>query len=91
MGVAGSLASVLVETSFHLIDTVNIRSKAAVPPTGDSIMTMVSKIWAREGLYGFCKGFSACFYSSVASGFIYFSIYKYLKGVLRVENGGEYD
>ena len=28
MGVAGSLANITVETSFHFIDTVNIRSKA---------------------------------------------------------------
>lgn len=28
MGIAGSLANIAVETSFHFIDTVNIRSKA---------------------------------------------------------------
>ena len=28
MGVAGSLANIFVESSFHFIDTVNIRSKA---------------------------------------------------------------
>jgi len=29
MGVAGSLAYTVVETSFHFIDTINIRSKAS--------------------------------------------------------------
>ena len=28
LGVAGSLANLFVETSFHFIDTVNIRTKA---------------------------------------------------------------
>ena len=29
MGVAGSLAFTIVETSFHFMDTVNIRTKAS--------------------------------------------------------------
>lgn len=40
---------------------------------------MVSKIWAKEGLYGFGKGFSACFYGAVFGGFAYFCMYKTLK------------
>lgn len=45
--------------------------------------SLMSKIWAKEGLYGFGKGFSACFYGAAASGFIYFSLYKYFKNTFR--------
>ena len=79
MGVAGSLANILVETSFHFIDTVNIRSKAQSGKQ-ETMLSMVSKIWRKEGLYGFGKGFSACFYGAASCGFLYFAIYKYLKG-----------
>ena len=81
MGVAGSLATICVETSFHFVDTVNIRSKAMLDARANSMSmsSMIYKIWAKEGLYGFGKGFSACFYGAAASGFIYFSLYKYFK------------
>jgi len=45
--------------------------------------SLVSKIWAKEGLYGFGKGFSACFYGAALSGFLNFAIYKGLKGEFR--------
>jgi len=91
MGVAGSLANICVETGFHFVDTINIRSKAASSAQSDSIMSMVNKIWAKEGVYGFGKGFSACFYGAAASGFIYFSLYKFLKGTFKEIFGGVYD
>ena len=34
-------------------------------------------------MYGFGKGFSACFYGAAACGFLYFAIYKALKGIFR--------
>ena len=77
MGVAGSLANVIVEAGFHFVDTVNVRTK--VHDTNISSIHMVQKIYSKEGLYGFLKGFSACFYGSVACGFIYFSLYKLFK------------
>jgi hypothetical protein len=83
MGVAGSLANVLVETAFHVIDTVNIRSKAAAESANASTLSMIARIYAKEGIYGFCKGFSACFYGACFSGFLYFSCYKLLKGQFR--------
>ena len=45
--------------------------------------SIVNKIWQKEGIYGFGKGFSACFYGVAASGFLYFSLYKGLKGVFK--------
>ena len=45
--------------------------------------SLMSKIWAKEGLYGFGKGFTACFYGAAASGVIYFSLYKYFKNTFR--------
>ena len=77
MGVAGSLANVTVEAGFHFIDTINVRAK--VYHTNISMMSMVKKIYVKEGVYGFLKGFSACYYGSVACGFIYFSLYKLFK------------
>lgn len=34
-------------------------------------------------MYGFAKGFSACFYGACFCGFIYFATYKALKGVFK--------
>jgi len=53
--------------------------------------SLVNKIWAKEGLYGFGKGFSACFYGAVFSGFLNFAIYKGLKGVFRDNFGSNMD
>ena len=47
------------------------------------MFSLVNKIWQKEGLYGFGKGFSACFYGAAACGFIYFALYKALKGVFK--------
>ncbi len=47
------------------------------------MLSLVNKIWRKEGLYGFGKGFSACFYGAASCGFLYFAIYKYLKGSFR--------
>ena len=81
LGIAGSLATTICESSFHAVDTVNIRAKAR--PDMISTMSMMSKIWAQEGLYGFSKGFSACFYGAAACGFIYFTLYKLFKGAFK--------
>lgn len=83
MGIAGSLANLCVETTFHFIDTVNIRTKAVATGAQENMGSIVNKIWQKEGLYGFGKGFSACFYGAAASGFLYFSLYKALKGTLK--------
>jgi Mitochondrial carrier protein len=81
MGVAGSLANVVVESAFHFADTVNVRAK--ISDGNDSSMKIVQKIYAKEGIKGFSKGFSACFYGSVFCGFIYFSLYKMFKGYFK--------
>ena len=39
-------------------------------------------IYAKEGAYGFARGFSACFYGSVFCGFTYFFMYKTIKQLL---------
>lgn len=77
MGVAGSLANLTVEAMFHFADTVNVRAK--ISDGNDSSLKIVEKIYKKEGLKGFSRGFSACFYGSVACGFIYFSLYKLFK------------
>ena len=64
----------IVETSFHFVDTVNVRAKVSEKNT--TSLNMVKKIYASEGIYGFSKGFSATFYGSIVCGFIYFSLYK---------------
>ena len=77
MGVAGSLANVIIESLFHFADTVNVRAKTS--DGNDSSLKVVKKIYQREGIIGFGRGFSACFYGSVFCGFIYFSLYKFFK------------
>lgn len=84
MGVAGSLSSILCDSCFHLVDTVNIRAKAMESGVkGENLpkstLSFVKSIWAKEGIAGFTKGFSACFYSSAICGFIYFTVYKLMK------------
>ena len=44
---------------------------------------MVTRIWTKEGLAGFGRGFSACFYGGAVSGFLYFGFYKQFKTVYR--------
>ena len=87
IGIAGSLATVICDSCFHVVDTVNIRAKAVTDsgPKGGNAKTMelVREIWRKEGIRGFSKGFSATFYSAAACGFLYFSIYKYLKDFVR--------
>ena len=77
MGMAGSLANLAVEVGFHFVDTVNVRTK--VSDTNMSSSNMVKHIYSKEGISGFTKGFSACYYGSAACGFIYFSLYKLFK------------
>ena len=83
MGMAGSLANIICDTSFHLVDTVNIRSKAVQSGKSESMYGLMRRIYMKEGIYGFGKGFSACFYGAAAAGFMYFSLYKWLKTVFK--------
>lgn len=77
MGVAGSLANLIVESLFHFADTVNVRAKTS--DTNRSTLSTVGHIYNKEGLVGFSRGFSACYYGGIACGFIYFSLYKLFK------------
>jgi hypothetical protein len=36
-------------------------------------------IWAKDGVKGFSKGFSAAFYGALGAGFTYFFLYKLFK------------
>ena len=80
MGIAGSLANMICECAFHIIDTINIRSKI---PEGikvkESTFQKIKRIYSAEGFYGFGRGFSACFYGSIFCGFSYFFLYKTIK------------
>ena len=81
LGVAASQAHVIIEALFHFADTVNVRAK--VSDSNDSSLKIVQKIYQKEGFIGFARGFSAMFYGSVFCGFIYFSLYKWLKIYLK--------
>lgn len=83
LGVAGSLANCCCECGFHLVDTINIRSKvtAEEKSTGktQSSYQFIRQIYKKEGVYGFARGFSACFYGSIFQGFVFFFMYKTTK------------
>lgn len=81
MGIAGSVSNMIVEVIFHFLDTVNVRTK--VSDKNMSSLNMIKNIYRKEGIGGFSKGFSACFYGSIACGFIYFSLYKIFKGMFK--------
>ena len=86
---AGSIANLTVESLFHFADTVNVRAK--VSEKNESSLKVVKKIYAKEGLYGFGKGFSACFYGSAACGLIYFALYKVFKSYFKELFGEGYN
>merc|ERR1712070_374932 len=69
------------ECAFHLVDTLNIRSKVTSKDNnaGKSTFQQVKQIYVKEGVYGFARGFSACFYGSIFCGFSYFALYKTTK------------
>lgn len=88
-GIAGSIANVIIETAFHCADTVNIRAKAS--KTNVSTTSMISKIYAQEGIKGFGRGFSAMFYGGIVYGFCFFAIYKVIKGYFKDYFDGSVD
>ena len=51
----------------------------------------MTKIWAKEGLIGFGRGFSATFYGGIYAGFFYFYLYKSFKGVYGEYFGNKLD
>lgn len=81
LGIAGSIATMVCECAFHLVDTLNIRSKVTSKDNnaGKSTFQQVKQIYVKEGVYGFARGFSACFYGSIFCGFSYFALYKTTK------------
>jgi len=89
LGIAGSISNMIVETSFHFIDTLNIRTKASEKSI--TAGKMMSKIWEKEGIKGFGKGFSACFYGSCLVGFIQFYFYKNFKTMYKEYFEGKVD
>lgn len=90
LGVAGSIANMLCETIFHIVDTVNIRSKVAdsKSPQGGTYQ-QVRAIYKKEGVFGFGRGFSACLYGSIFCGFTYFALYKAIKMHINEKYGKE--
>ena len=77
MGMAGSLASITVDSLCHIVDTVNVRAKVCNQHLTSS--QMIHKIYTQEGISGFSKGYSAIYYGTITSTFIYFSLYKWFK------------
>jgi len=81
VGFAGALTQFISDSCFHFVDTVNVRCKGA-----DSLVrwySMVSEIWAKQGMKGFFVGINATFCASLFGGFTYFTLYKFLKSKLK--------
>lgn len=72
MGVAGSLSSLICDSCFHMVDTVNTRAKACISFSSKPVSSigMAKEIWVKEGVVGYAKGYSACFYSATMCGFL---------------------
>lgn len=81
LAIAGSIANMACDCLFHIVDTVNIRSKVVdvTQTVQRSAFEQVKAIYKKEGMFGFGKGFSACFYGSIICGLIYFYLYKSIK------------
>jgi len=88
---AGCLSHMMVEVGFHMIDTVNISSKANPHIGTAGMFKAISKIYAKDGLIGFGRGFSAAFYGSFLAGSVYFGTYKVSKQKLSEIYGESWD
>ena len=77
LGAAGSVTTLLGESTFYFLDGINLRSKLLSENIG--LKEMFSKVIREEGYLGLYKGYSSCFYSSILYGYIYFYIYKGMK------------
>ena len=77
LGAACCLVTMLVESSFYILDSVNSKSK--VNQEAISMIRMLNTVLREEGALGLVKGFSASFYGSFFYGFSYFHIYIWAK------------
>lgn len=77
IGAAGSVTTLVGESSFYFIDAISARSKVLKENVG--MRDMVREVIKNEGIGGLFKGYSACYYSSILYGYLYFYIYKGLK------------
>jgi hypothetical protein len=77
IGAAGSITTLIGESSFYFIDAINARSK--VLPHNVGFKEMFNDVIKTEGVAGLFKGYSACYYSSILYGYLYFYIYKGFK------------
>ena len=91
MGVAGSIAQVICETSFHCLDTVQIKAKAAQGQVATSTFALAREIYRQDGIRGFFKGWKCTFYCAAICGFVYFSTYKLLKSIFKDYFGKDVD
>jgi hypothetical protein len=60
-------------------------------PDNTSSIGVAKEIIRRDGVQGFFKGFSACFYGSIVCGFVYFSLYKLFKNISRERWADKYN
>ena len=81
IGAAGSITTLIGESSFYFIDAINARSK--VLDHNVSMREMVKKVLKEEGIQGLFKGYTACYYSSILYGYVYFYLYKGVKGYMK--------
>jgi hypothetical protein len=77
IGAAGSLTTLIGESSFYFIDAINARSK--ILTNNVSFTSMLKKVLKNEGVGGLFKGYTACYYSSIFYGYLYFYMYKGIK------------
>lgn len=81
VGAAGSLTFLISESAFYNVDAINAKSKML--DVNVSFREMVSRIYKTEGLKGFYQGYSTVYYSQAVSGFIYFTVYKSIKKLMK--------
>jgi Mitochondrial carrier protein len=81
IGAAGSITTLIGESSFYFIDAINARSKILTHNVGFN--QMLKDVLKTEGVSGLFKGYSACYYSSIMYGYLYFYIYKGFKGFVK--------
>ena len=81
VGAAGSITTLIGESSFYFIDAINARSKILKQNVGFG--TMFKSVVKNEGVKGLFKGYTACYYSSIFYGYLYFYLYKGIKCYLK--------
>ena len=87
LGIVGSSAFFISDAIIHPLYVINCEVKSNITTTNS--IGVIKNIYSKEGIQGFFKGMSATYYMGLVGGFIYFTLYKFLKSSIKLESTSE--